>query len=419
VPHAPHDSGRPAGAGAGRAAHGARRPDVATTFLRWTALRAACHRGYVVSSGLYFVLVAHLDGAQLIALGGVFAVTLALADVPAGAWADAVSRRRSLIAGHASLASGMVLTGLVTSFPALLASQALWGLGWAFSGGADVAWLTDELARPERIAAVLVARARWELLGGAAGMVGFGVLGWAGGLAPAIVLAGLGMAALGGLVGLRFGEHRAAGRVPRRGASRRALRGGLALARRDPELRRMFAATLVLNAAGMVAWLFPRRLVDLGFPGDPRLWYAAFGVAGAAAGVAALRAVGGRIAAREGPRRAYAAGCAAGVLGLLVLAAAPSALAGGAGMLLATGVAFTVTRAVSVIWVNRRSTSDVRATVLSLLSQSETLGEIGGGFGLAALARGAGTVATLVAAAALVACAGAIGARARADRAAP
>jgi predicted MFS family arabinose efflux permease len=415
VPRAPHDSGGPAGAGAGRAA---RRPDVATTFLRWTALRAACHRGYVVTSGLYFVLDAHLGAAQLIALGGVFAATLALADVPAGAWADAVSRRRSLLAGHAALACGMVLTGLVTSFPLLLVTQALWGLGWAFSGGADVAWVTDELLRPDGIAGVLVARARWDLLGGAAGMVGFGVLGWAAGLAPAIVLAGLGMAALGGLVGLRFGEHRA-GREPRRGGSRRTLRRGLGVARRDPELRKMFAATLVLNAASMVAWLFPRRLVDLGFPGDPRLWYAAFGVAGAAAGVAALRAVGGRIVAREGSRFAYVAGCAAGVAGLLALAIAPSALAGGAGMLLVTGVAFTVTRAVSVIWVNRRTTSDVRATVLSLLSQSETLGEIGGGLALALLARGAGAVPTLAAAAALVACAGAIVARARVDRAAP
>ena len=43
----------------------------------------------------------------------------------------------------------------------LLVTQVLWGLGWAFSSGADVAWLTDELGQPGRIDGTLTARARW------------------------------------------------------------------------------------------------------------------------------------------------------------------------------------------------------------------------------------------------------------------
>jgi hypothetical protein len=46
-------------------------PDVATTFLRWTFLRALSHRGYVLSSSLYFVVVADLSPSQLIVLGTV------------------------------------------------------------------------------------------------------------------------------------------------------------------------------------------------------------------------------------------------------------------------------------------------------------------------------------------------------------
>jgi hypothetical protein len=30
-------------------------------FLRWTFLRAVFHRGYVLTSGLYFVVTAHLS----------------------------------------------------------------------------------------------------------------------------------------------------------------------------------------------------------------------------------------------------------------------------------------------------------------------------------------------------------------------
>ena len=73
----------------------------------------------------------------------------------------------------------------------------LWALGWACSGGADVAWLTDELGQPDRIARLLTARARWDLTGGMAGMLAFGVLGWAAGLTVAIVASGAVMALLG------------------------------------------------------------------------------------------------------------------------------------------------------------------------------------------------------------------------------
>jgi predicted MFS family arabinose efflux permease len=101
-----------------------------------------------------------------------------------------------------------------------------------------------------------------------------------------------------------------------------------------------------------------------------------------------------------------------------VLAYAPNALTGSVGVLLAGGIAFNVTRAVSVIWVNRRTTSDVRATVHSFLSQAETIGKIFGGFALAVLARAAGTPVALATSGALIAFAGAMVARSRADRAA-
>lgn len=99
-------------------------------------------------------------------------------------------------------------------------TQVLWGLGRAFSGGADVAWVTDELDRPERIARVLTARARWDLAGGATGMVAFGVLGWAAGLATAIVVSGAVMALLGLFVAARFTEDNFTPRASSVGARR-------------------------------------------------------------------------------------------------------------------------------------------------------------------------------------------------------
>lgn len=384
-------------------------------FLRWTFLRAVCHRGYVLASGLYFVVAAHLSAAQLVLLGAVMALTLLLSDIPAGVWSDAFSRKWPLVIGHAFLAAGMMLTGTVTTFGWLLVTQVLWGLGWAFSSGADVAWLTDELGQPGRIARVLTARARWDLAGGAAGMTGFGVLGWAAGLGTAIVAAGAGMAVLGLLVAARFPEGNFTPVRQRRwSASLAIFRRGVTLAHRDREVLVMLSATLLINGAGVITWLFPRQLVDLGFPRELVLWYTALGVVSFAVGIVALRVVEARIEDAGAARRSYAIACATGVLGLVVLAYAPDALAGGAGVLLAQGIAFSVTRAVSVIWVNRRTTSDVRTTMHSFLSQAESAGEITGGFALAALARAAGISVTLLTSAAVIGVTGVLVARSRA-----
>jgi hypothetical protein len=48
------------------------------------------HRGYVLASGLYFVLAAHLSAAQLVLLGTVMALTLLVSDIPAGVWSATI-----------------------------------------------------------------------------------------------------------------------------------------------------------------------------------------------------------------------------------------------------------------------------------------------------------------------------------------
>jgi MFS family permease len=357
--------------------------DLATTFLWWTAMRAVFHRGYVLVSGLYFVIDAHLSAVELVVLGTAVSVTLLLSDLPTGVWSDALSRKWPLVIGHLLLAAGMVLTGAVTAFALLAVSQVLWGLGWGFSSGADVAWITDELDQPDRIARVLTARARWDLVGAAIGMVAFGVLGWATGLATAIMASGVAMALLGLFVVTQFAEDNfTPTHKPWWSTSRSIFRRGVTLARRDHEILRVFAATALINGASMAAWLFPKQLLDRGFPNEPVLWYTALGILSFGVGIAALRIVEAHIDRVGAAGRMYALTCLIGLLGLLVLAYAPAALIGSVGVLLVSGVAFNVTRAVSVIWVNRRTTSDVRATLHSFLSQAESLGEILSGLAL-------------------------------------
>lgn len=141
------------------------------------------------------------------------------------------------------------------------------------------------------------------------------------------------------------------------------------------------------------------------------LWYTGLGIAASAAGVVALRIVEARIDGVRAAPASYALACFLGMAGLLVLAEAPDALLGCLGVQLVSGIGYNVTRAVSVVWVNRRTPGRVRATVHSFLSQAETLGEILGSGTLAALAQAAGIAATLLTAATLLAGTGLLVAR--------
>jgi hypothetical protein len=312
----------------------------------------------------------------------------------------------------------MAMAGLVTAFPLLVVSQCLWGLGWAFSSGADVAWLTDELDRPSIIDRVLVAQGRWELLGTPVGIVSFAALAWATTLSTAIVVAGIAMVVLGLVVVARWPEHHfepaIAGRRWRTSAA--ILRRGLSLARTDRVVLIVLEATLLVNG-GDEAYgrLRERQLVTLGMPThpDPIVWFAGLGLAGVALGVGVLRIVEARIEGAGVAKRTYALACAIGAFGLLVFAHAPAVVVAAAGSLLATGIAVPVVRTAGVVWVNRRTTSAVRATVHSLLSQAEHAGEIVFGLTLAAVAGAASSTVALTCSAILLAGACALAATAR------
>jgi MFS family permease len=392
--------------------------DVATLFIRWTCMRAVFHRGYWLVASLYLVVDADLSALQLVLIGTAQGITALLFEVPTGVMADTISRKGSIVIAHLLMGTAMLVTGLVTTFPALVATQMLWGLAWTFSSGADVAWLSDELDRPERTASVLTASARWEQIGAAIGMVGFGALAWATDLGTSIAASGVAMAVLGLFVVARFTEH---GFTPtRRHRFRESVsifRRGVELARRDHEILLILAATLLVNgAAEAFGRLYPKQLVELGLPEAPApiVWLTGLGLVTLAVGALALRIVETRIDGAGAARRVYAAACFVGALGLIVQSNAPDDVTAMAGVLLVGGISFSVTRCVSVIWVNRRATSDVRATLHSFLAQAEYLGEISLGIALGSLAQATSIAVAMLGACALVAGAGVLVVRSRA-----
>jgi len=379
-------------------------PDVAATYTAWVFLRAILHRGWWLATSLYLVVEAGLSPLELVLVGTAQNVTGLVFEIPTGVLADTVSRKRSIVIAHGVMGTGMLLTGLVTDVYALAGTQMLWGLAWTFSSGADVAWLTDELDRPEAVPRVLARSARFEQLGGAVGMVTLGALAFVCGLATAIVVAGGVMWGLGWLVARRFPERHFTPAPARRWRAAASLASrALRLARRDRIILLVFLATFLTNGAGDAARLFPRQLLDLGLPTapDPIVWLTALGLLGLLLAALALRVVEARIDGAHAAPSTYAFACALGALGLAMLALAPDACTGMAGILLVDGIAWTVTRWVGVIWINRRIAAEVRATVQSSLGQAEYLGEIVVGVGVGVLAQKAGLATGLLGACAL------------------
>jgi hypothetical protein len=297
----------------------------------------------------------------------------------------------------------MISTGLVTGFGPLVATQMLWGLAWTFASGADVAWLTDELADPARTAAALVRSGRAQLTGAATGIVGVGAAATLVPRTTAMLGAGAAMLLLGAYVAARFQERRFVPAPERRvSASWSIFTDGLALVRRSRPILVMFAATFLVNgAADASGRLQARRLVDLGLPVDPVVWVTGLAVVSLVVGAVALRVVQARIAEPQTALVGYMLACAAGAVGLAALAAAHDEVSASVGVLLVAGIAMPLTRTLATIWVNRQTSSDVRATVHSFLAQAEYAGEIVCGAAIAVVAGIGGLVPAVVSCAVL------------------
>ena len=380
-------------------------PDLAAVFLRWIWWRAVLHNGWWLVTSIYLVADADLSPSQLVLIGVAQGVVALVFEVPAGVVADTLSRKWSLVVSHVLMGSAMIATGLVTDFGALVATQMLWGLSWTFASGADVAWITDELDEPGRISVVLMRSGRAQLTGAAAGLLAIGALASLLQRSTAMVLAGAAMLLLGLHVVFRFREQLfVPTRARRWSASWSILVRGSTLVRSSRAILFMFAATFLVNGAGDASGrLQARRLVDIGLPSDPVVWFTALGVLTLLVGAAALRVMERHIEGVRTGLRGYMIACAAGAVGLIVLAGAPEEVSASAAVLLVAGIAKPLTRTIGTIWVNRQTSGDVRATVHSFLAQAEYVGEIACGLAIAVVARFAGLSPALMTCGALFA----------------
>jgi MFS transporter, DHA3 family, tetracycline resistance protein len=376
-----------------------RRLFYALSFLQATAV------GWVVFD-LFLVRDLQFSPFELILMGTVMEATVFLFEVPTGIVADAYSRRLSMIVGFLGMGAAVVLVGASSTPWVVIALWGLWGLSYTFTSGAYEAWIADEVGA-ENVGSLFLRAKRVGFAGALVGL-GLGVAVGVWSLRAAVIVTGV-IELSCGLVCIVA--------MPETGF-RRQLRTERAHALRElcttaaNGVRFVRGRTLVLLLvatelfAGFGAEAFDRLteahvIRDVGIPAaiNPVFAFAAVSVVTMVFGFAAV----GRVI-----RRVDRGGT--GVVARLLVAFTVAtiaaqiafALAGSFWIVISVFLAALLARSLLAplytTWLNGQITdSSVRATVLSISSQANAVGQATGGPMLGVVGSVFGIPAALVA----------------------
>ena len=385
-----------------------------------------------IGLGLPFLTLLPLArGLSLSAVGAVLAVhglLILVLEVPSGALADTIGRKRTLLAGGLLTTLAVALFGAATSVVAFAAAMAILGVGRALISGALEAWFVD---------AVRAADPDAPLRGGIAGGLALNGVALGGGAlvagalpllfddlpvrgdelllrySPAFVLAAIAGLVYVVAVALLVDEPRPPAPDPeevgrRFGADlREVLRTAAVESRRSPVVRLVLAVAFTLGFA-LSSWelLWQPRLADIvEGAADDTLLFGALAAAGMLVGALGVMA-GVRIAARAGAGRTYVGGMLATALALALLSATTAEVPFIAAYV-AVAIGMSIGEPIHQEFLHEAVGDRARATLVSLESLVLQTGAIASNLGLAALADAAGIgVAWLVAAGVLVVGAG-------------
>jgi MFS family permease len=354
---------------------------------------------------VYLVQDVGANPFQLVLLGTVSEIAIFLFEVPTGVVADTYSRRLSIIVGLLVSGASILVVGLVPVFWVILVAAILRGIGGTFLSGAWEAWITDEHG-VDGIGRIFLRGTQWSYIGA--------ILGAVLGVAIATQDLGLGLV-FGGVVSLATGiaciffmpEHGFRRRpVEERTSPTRALRTtfvtGTRLVVGQHILLLIVAITFFAGAASEgLDRLWEAHLIEsVGLPKlwglDPVVWFGVFNVVGLLTGIV--------ITSFLVPRFEYAdnAKLARALLWLTVVLSVSVVIFGFAASFAVAAVAYLVARLVRrlkdplyVTWLNKNvEDSSVRATVNSIASQADAIGEVAGGPAIGVI----GTVGSLRAA---------------------
>jgi DHA3 family tetracycline resistance protein-like MFS transporter len=350
-------------------------------------------RAYWVSLVVRITIELGLPSLQLVLLGTAMELALLLAEVPTGVVADAYSRKWSVVIGFVGVGLAQVAAGLVEGFGPLVGAQVLWGVAYTFRSGAETAWVTDELGGAERVEPLLLRRARLQLVVSIFSIAAGAALARLTSLSTSVVLSGIVLIVTGALLAVTMTERAfvptstIASLAGGFHALRSTLTAGARVTWSQRSLQTLVAVLVIGGLAGeAIDRLDIRRLDDLGLSSEVDEIVVVGVIASVEAALGALvlwwsqpRLLGRRVTTGLGTMLLVSA---VGVAALGLVAVLPVAIAG----LVLQGGLRSAARPLATTWTNAHAPSQVRATVHSFVEQANSIGEIGGGVALGALA---------------------------------
>ncbi|MET3288349.1 UNVERIFIED_CONTAM: MFS family permease [Brevibacillus sp. OAP136] len=348
---------------------------------------------------VYFITTLGLNPLQLLIVGTVLEITAFVFEGITGVVADTYSRRRSVIIGMFVLGSGFVLGGnvqwltqgslLIPMFAWLLFSEFIKGVGYTFLSGANTAWIVDEVGE-DTVGTLFLRTKRFSLLGTLIGIAAsVGLYSFASNLPYMIggfLYLGLGFFLILFMKETNFVRSERTGDTSHFHEMKTTWLSGAKVIRRQPVLLAILVVTIFSGAAseGYDRLWEAHVIADIGFPADIPLsmaiWFGIISVLSTFVSLIAVQLAEKRLDMSK--ERVVLVGMfvltGLRIVGLVVFAFSPTfvwALCA----LLAIGVIKSLEEPMYDTWLNMNIENNVRATVLSMMSQSNALGQSGGG----------------------------------------
>ncbi len=368
--------------------------DAYKVHLTRAALDNFAHTLVWTAMMIYQIQVVGLTPLQLVLVGTTMEMTIFLFEIPTGIIADVYSRRLSMIIGVFMIGVAYLVAGVFPTFAAILISNVIWGIGYTFTSGAYDAWMVDELGQ-ERTGEAFV---RSGQVARAVSIVAIPVSALLGSihLAIPIIVGALTLIGTWVFLLLFMPEN---GFKPTPSEDRNTWQkfgdtfvSRLRVIRGRPALMSILAVGLFYGLFSE-AWdrLWQIHLINnIGLPQfvnlPPIVWFSVIGIAEMAVGIVAGEALRRRFNMNSG--RAMGRGLfwmtATMIVGLVVYGLTSSFIVAMLAFF-AFNIARGLTGPVYGTWSNMHIDSNVRATVLSMQSQTDAIGQIVGGPPLGAI----------------------------------
>ena len=336
-------------------------------------------------SMLYQVTTAQLNPLQLVLVGTTLEASIFLFEVPTGVVADVYSRRLSVILGYVLIGLGFLVWGALPLFLPILLGQVLWGIGYTFTSGATQAWITDEIGEAAAGPAFLRGR-QFANLGALLGIPLSVLLGLAKVNVP-ILLSGACFILLALFLALVMPESGFQRKPPLERDSWRSMiatfRNGLGMLRRRPVLLTIMGVGLFygLYSEGYDRLWLKHILDGIGLPQalalQPVVWVGIINIVGLLLSTGATEILRRRLDTQSGANIARVMLVTSAILVTSLIGfGLTSSFVPALLLIWIIAIVRSLNDPLYTTWVNQRLDSSVRATVLSMSSQMDAIGQI-------------------------------------------